>query len=73
MPFRTATATNHSFAMDVTLELGEDGCAVHVFNADVNTEFPILNHDQQKKVITILHPASQNTYTVAYRPKKMKH
>lgn len=67
---RPLTATNHSFAMDVMLELGDDGCALHVFNADANTEFPILQHDQNKKVVTFLHPFSQSTYTLYYEPKK---
>lgn len=70
MPLRALTATNHAFAMEVVLELGEDGCALHVFNADTHTEYPILQHDTMKKVITFLHPCSQTTYTLHYCPKK---
>lgn len=67
---RPLTATNHSFAMEVMLELGDDGSALHVFNADADTEFPILQHDHNKKVVTFLHPYSQSTYTLYYEPKR---
>ena len=70
MALRAMIATNHAFAMEVMLELGEDGCALHVFNADANAEYPILQHDTQKKVVTFLHPCSQSTYTLSYCEKK---
>ncbi len=70
MALRAMTATNHIFAMEVVLEIGDDGCALHVFNADANTEYPIVQHDLQKKVVTFLHPCSQSTYTLHYHGKK---
>lgn len=70
MSLKAMTATNHAFAMEVMLELGDDGNAVHVFNADADTEFPIVQHDLQKKVVTFLHPHSQTTYTLHYCDKK---
>ncbi len=67
MSSKIVTALSHAYAMDVRLEIDEEGVVQHVYHADTNCELIIVAQDFKKQKLSIFNPSTGTTFSVTLK------